>query len=349
MSDLSNLREGDRIVLSSGQAWTTPFDRPWLRDGVRAGLRVVRFVRATGDVVVHLDDDGREEAVRVYDVAWASPLPAIEDDDAIALVHACLNSKDSPVLLHVRSRDASGITAIAIDTGVDAGLPRFGATAEIMLVQLRDHNVTAGDLVVAMGHEIEFDDGVAIHGFAHAETIATGVSATEAHALFALPPMTRFRRLAIATPADLQRRREEAWASTFPDQAIVLISKQPGHVIPRMQFLASSGQTLFQSDDPENDFGGSCSQGLWMFENVRWWQSESHEGEKDGGMEANWRPATQSDATAFGLTAAEIGRLIPRIAGDETDSMNDLDIFDHHATIARRTEADADAEDRIEP
>lgn len=347
MQDMSNLREGDRIVLSSSQAWTMPVDRPWLRDGVRAGLRVVRFVRATGDLVVHLDDDGHEETVRMRDVAWSSPLPAIGDDGAVALVHACLNSKDAPVLLHVRTTDATGITAIAVDTVVDAGLPRFGAVAETMRVLLPDLHAFPGDLVVAMGHRVEFDDGMAIHAFDHAETIATGMTTTRAHALFAQSPIARFTRLRIARPCDVQRRREEAWAATFPDQAIVLITKQEGDVIARMRFLASSGRTLFQSDDPENDFGGSCARGLWVFENVRWWENESHEGEKDGGMEADWRPVTREDAAAFGLTAAEIGRLIPRVAGDETDSMGDLDIFDHHAAMARRTAADADIDDRI--
>lgn len=96
-----------------------------------------------------------------------------------------------------------------------------------------------------------------------------------------------------------------------PSEALVVWYRDEDGKETSCACLGSSGIAFYRVDSiTDNFYGENVSEGLWVFENAKAWSSQSYEGEWDGGIDGDWRPATVEDLERFGLDPESASREI---------------------------------------
>jgi hypothetical protein len=117
----------------------------------------------------------------------------------------------------------------------------------------------------------------------------------------------------LATIQDHLKEIERAKAKLIPDEALVVVFPPEEGVktySPNFVLLGMRGATFF--DDGGHAQDNIESQvpeegGLWVYANARYWSHhDSWSGEWDGGIEGDWRPATDEDLKTFGYTREQV-------------------------------------------
>jgi len=118
----------------------------------------------------------------------------------------------------------------------------------------------------------------------------------------------------MATIQDHLKEVARARAKLLPDEALVLVFPPEEGVSPAHEasitILGMRGATFF--DDLGNaqeyiSYSAPDEGGLWVFGSAKYWShQDGWTGEWDGGLDGDWRPATDADLAVFGLDRAQV-------------------------------------------
>jgi hypothetical protein len=117
----------------------------------------------------------------------------------------------------------------------------------------------------------------------------------------------------IAALQDHLKEIERAKEALLPDEALVVVFPPEQGIdlfTPHFVLLGMRGAMFF-------DDGGHAREnlehkvpeegGLWVFSDAQYWSHhDAYSGEWDGGLDGNWRPATDADLATFGYTRDQV-------------------------------------------
>ena len=117
----------------------------------------------------------------------------------------------------------------------------------------------------------------------------------------------------LAAVQDHLKEIERAKEKLLPNEALVLVfPPEDGidHYQSHIVILGKRGATFFEDmGEAHDNLSHSAPEegGLWVMQDARYWSHhDAWSGEWDGGLEGDWRPATDADLKTFGLTREEV-------------------------------------------
>lgn len=269
---------------------------------------------------------------------WTAPLPNGADAAARNFCQVALDAGSDMGLFHVVSADGGSVVArIVMDRPVideesfdircdvdeldtahrviefeDQG--EVKASKDIYPVDLDAAEVRPGELIAARSYVASIVDGVPtlcpkdwliVGNFQDLEAIGTF-----------LPPQIEAPEGAFVTRGSrfgsvgsFQQEIDLAWASTEPDEAVVLITESERGRAGTM--LSQRGRVLFRWDDAIHCLEDQApGPGLWIAHDLTGWSTHHYEFGYDSGIDADWRPFAPADIEVWGWTVEDLDRHI---------------------------------------
>ncbi len=327
--------KGDTLeaVDEVGRAWRLR----WERDA--------RYASSSPRLVFERESEGPRslpptmERQSWYPRIYPGQLPTGSIPEMEAYLAHLLRQDSRPALIWVGPEGPHGRTARMLDTDdrrrpfgigdvhgpLEAPVHPSSVVGTMLLadeaVELPECGWSEGDLVVGSGVDCDVVDGRVVTTIR--DPVVVGRFPSEEALGAFLPRYGENRRwwVGLTGFAEHVRDVELAWASTEPDEALVLfhedLGADNGSVVPTV--LGHTGRTFALCDNVGDEMHGSAQPaGLWVYGNAKWWSSTSHEGEHDAGIEGDWRPATPDDVKRFGIDAGVVGDALERdVTGGE--------------------------------
>lgn len=308
---------------------------------------------------------------------YCEPIPFLMDDnDVINYVKTFSSIKNMPFIFHISSIEDNQINGNLVFHGtpkIDTELSMDCSTQteswswtshghlqkldQVAVLDLRGVDVCVGDLIVLDGISVTLNDGnIKITSNNQSVTkLASDVLNDDLPLFFPmihtehphnLLIQAQYNRiLTLADPTDISDEILAAQLRLEPDEALVLWLQSENDDSTYCNFLSTKGYLFYVSDSPADEFyDRNVPEGLWLCNKAKAWSYRSYEGEWDGGIEADFIPATMEDLKRFGYSAESMSAEIKDYLEDadiDFSSQNLAEEFILKAHIAQqKTECD---------